>query len=109
MKLYPLKSFLFWVEDHLTGFFIWAGTPQWVHGLLVMGIYRTLAWVVSVMLPPTAIFFQLFTLLEYIGYLPRVAFNLDNFFKKARAHGKQTLTMCMGFGCIGHAEQHAGQ
>lgn len=94
-----IASFLFWVEDNLTYFFAWVGTPTWVHGLLVMGIYRTLAWVVSVMLPPMAIFFPLFTLLEDLGYLPRVAFNLDNFFKKACAHGKQALTMCMGFGC----------
>jgi ferrous iron transport protein B len=99
---YPSKvifSFLFMIEDRLTAFFAWAGMPQWVHGILVMGIYRTLAWVVSVMLPPMAIFFPLFTLLEDLGYLPRVAFNLDNFFKKACAHGKQALTMCMGFGC----------
>lgn len=94
-----IATFLFWVEDKLTDFFIWAGTPQWVYGMLVMGIYRTLAWVVSVMLPPMAIFFPLFTLLEDLGYLPRVAFNLDNIFKKAGAHGKQALTMCMGFGC----------
>ena len=62
------------------------------------GVYRTVAWVVSVMLPPMAIFFPLFTLLEDCGYLPRIAFNLDNFFRKA-CHGKQSLTMCMGFGC----------
>ena len=90
---------LFWVEDRLTIFFTWLGTPAWVHGLLVLGMYRTLAWVVSVMLPPMAIFFPLFTLLEDLGYLPRVAFNLDNYFKKACACGKQALTMCMGFGC----------
>jgi ferrous iron transport protein B len=94
-----LSDILFWIEDQLTDFFTWAGTPAWVYGILVMGIYRTLAWVVSVMLPPMAIFFPLFTLLEDLGYLPRVAFNLDNFFKKACAHGKQALTMCMGFGC----------
>ncbi|NSW90084.1 MAG: ferrous iron transport protein B [Firmicutes bacterium] len=94
-----IASFLFWFEDILTDCFAWAGTPPWIHGLLVMGIYKTLAWVVSVMLPPMAIFFPLFTLLEDLGYLPRVAFNLDNFFKKACAHGKQALTMCMGFGC----------
>ncbi|MEA4923727.1 MAG: ferrous iron transport protein B [Syntrophomonadaceae bacterium] len=94
-----LATFFFWFEDRLTDFFTWAGTPSWVHGLLVMGIYRTLAWVVSVMLPPMAIFFPLFTLLEDLGYLPRAAFNLDNYFKKACAHGKQALTMCMGFGC----------
>ena len=62
-------------------------------------MYKTLAWVISVMLPPMAIFFPLFTLLEDLGYLPRIAFNLDNFFRKAGAHGKQSLTMCMGFGC----------
>lgn len=90
-----IADFLFWIEDRLTGFCIWAGAPNWVHGLFVMGMYRTLAWVVSVMLPPMAIFFPLFTLLEDLGYLPRVAFNLDKFFKKACAHGKQALTMCM--------------
>lgn len=94
-----LANFLFGIEDRLTAFFAWAGTPAWVHGILVLGIYRTLAWVVSVMLPPMAIFFPLFTLLEDLGYLPRVAFNLDSFFKRACAHGKQALTMCMGFGC----------
>lgn len=94
-----IAAFLFWIEERLTDFFMWAGAPDWLHGILVMGVYRTLAWVVSVMLPPMAIFFPLFTLLEDLGYLPRVAFNLDNFFKKACAHGKQALTMCMGFGC----------
>lgn len=73
--------------------------PAWLISLLVDGVYKTLAWVVSVMLPPMAIFFPLFTLLEDLGYLPRVAFNMDNFFRKAGAHGKQALTMCMGFGC----------
>lgn len=90
---------LFWVEDRLLEFFHWISAPEWVTGLLVNGVYRTLAWVVSVMLPPMAIFFPLFTLLEDLGYLPRVAFNLDNFFRKAGAHGKQSLSMCMGFGC----------
>ena len=94
-----LASFLFGIQDQLTELFSQLGTPPWVHGILVLGIYRTLAWVVSVMLPPMAIFFPLFTLLEDLGYLPRVAFNLDNFFKKSCAHGKQALTMCMGFGC----------
>ena len=94
-----LASFLFGIEDHLTDFFLQSGAPPWVHGVLVLGVYRTLAWVVSVMLPPMAIFFPLFTLLEDLGYLPRVAFNLDNFFKKSCAHGKQALSMCMGFGC----------
>jgi ferrous iron transport protein B len=73
--------------------------PGWLSGLLFDGIYLATAWVVSVMLPPMAIFFPLFTLLEDFGYLPRVAFNLDSMFRKAGAHGKQALTMCMGFGC----------
>jgi ferrous iron transport protein B len=90
---------LFYIEDCLTDISISLGLPEWLYGALVLGVYRTLAWVVSVMLPPMAIFFPLFTLLEDLGYLPRVAFNLDNFFKKARAHGKQALTMCMSFGC----------
>jgi len=77
----------------------WAGIPSWIDGLLVDGVYRATAWVVSVMLPPMAIFFPLFTLLEDFGYLPRVAFNLDALFRRAGAHGKQALTMCMGFGC----------
>ncbi len=76
-----------------------AGAPEWLQQVLVMGIYKTLAWVVSVMLPPMAIFFPLFTLLEDAGYLPRVAFNMDRCFQRACAHGKQSLTMCMGFGC----------
>lgn len=94
-----LAKGLFWIEGQLTVFFNWLGTLEWVHDALVLGVYRTLAWVVSVMLPPMAIFFPLFTFLEDSGYLPRVAFNLDHFFKKACAHGKQALTMCMGFGC----------
>jgi len=87
------------LEDSLSLFFQWINAPSWLHDVLVLGIFRTLAWVVSVMLPPMAIFFPLFTLLEDLGYLPRVAFNLDNFFKKSYACGKQALTMCMGFGC----------
>lgn len=94
-----LATGLFWLEERLSNFFVSNGLPGWLHRALVMGVYRTLAWVVSVMLPPMAIFFPLFTLLEDLGYLPRIAFNLDSFFKKACAHGKQALTMCMGFGC----------
>jgi len=75
------------------------GLPWWLDGLLIDGMYLATAWVVSVMLPPMAIFFPLFTLLEDFGYLPRVAFNLDNIFKKSGAHGKQSLSMMMGFGC----------
>ncbi|MFO7446986.1 MAG: nucleoside recognition domain-containing protein [Ignavibacteriaceae bacterium] len=73
--------------------------PWWLSGVLIDGAYLALAWVISVMLPPMAIFFPLFTLLEDFGYLPRVAFNMDNLFRKAGAHGKQALTMSMGFGC----------
>jgi ferrous iron transport protein B len=76
-----------------------ARAPSWLSGFLVDGVYLGLAWVVSVMLPPMAIFFPLFTLLEDLGYLPRVAFNLDWLFKRAGAHGKQALTMVRGFGC----------
>lgn len=94
-----LADGLFRLEALLSEFILWTGAPAWVHGILVTGVYRTLAWVVSVMLPPMAIFFPLFTLLEDLGYLPRVAFNLDYYFKRACAHGKQALTMCMGFGC----------
>ncbi len=75
------------------------GAPEWLHGALVLGVYRVLAAVVAVMLPPMAIFFPLFTLLEDVGYLPRVAYNLDRPFHRCRACGKQALTMCMGFGC----------
>lgn len=94
-----ISNFLFGIEDKLTLWFNNINAPAWLHGVLILGLYRTLAWVVSVMLPPMAIFFPLFTLLEDLGYLPRVAFNLDHLFKKACAHGKQCLTMCMGFGC----------
>ncbi|AUM98302.1 iron transporter FeoB [Clostridium botulinum] len=94
-----LAKMLFFIEDKLTQFFNYINAPSWLHGILVLGIYRTLAWVISVMLPPMAIFFPIFTLLEDAGYLPRIAFNLDHAFKKACAHGKQALTMCMGFGC----------
>ncbi|MDD3193205.1 MAG: ferrous iron transport protein B [Oscillospiraceae bacterium] len=94
-----LSTGLFWVEGRLAALFGWIGVPQILCDMLVHGAYRTLAWVVSVMLPPMAIFFPLFTLLEDLGYLPRVAFNLDRYFKKCSACGKQGLTMCMGFGC----------
>ena len=75
------------------------GLPWWLNGFLFDGVYLAVAWVIAVMLPPMAIFFPLFTLLEDFGYLPRVAFNMDNLFKKSGAHGKQALTMSMGFGC----------
>ncbi len=94
-----ISSVLFGLEAEITKLFLFYNWPTWLHGALIEGVYRTLAWVISVMLPPMAIFFPLFTLLEDLGYLPRVAFNLDHYFKKASAHGKQALTMCMGFGC----------
>ncbi|MDE2653198.1 MAG: ferrous iron transport protein B [Gemmatimonadota bacterium] len=87
------------VHPMLNGFGSWAGLPWWLSGFLFDGVYLATAWVVSVMLPPMAIFFPLFTLLEDFGYLPRVAFNLDSLFRRAGAHGKQALTMSMGFGC----------
>ena len=94
-----LSTLLFGFEKQLAAFCTALHAPDWVRELFVSGIYRTLAWVVSVMLPPMAIFFPLFTLLEDSGYLPRIAFNMDHAFQKARTHGKQALTMAMGFGC----------
>ncbi len=94
-----LADGLFWVQERLSDLFVLIGAPEWLHGMLVLGAYRVLAFVVSVMLPPMAIFFPLFTLLEDSGYLPRIAYNLDKPFKCCRACGKQALTMCMGFGC----------
>ncbi len=83
----------------LQGFGATIGLPVWLNGLLFDGMYLATAWVIAVMLPPMAIFFPLFTLLEDFGYLPRVAFNMDRMFQRVGAHGKQALTMCMGFGC----------
>ena len=90
---------LFWVGDKIEVLLNNIGVPLIIVDALISGVYRVLAWVVAVMLPPMAIFFPLFTLLEDIGYLPRIAFNLDPIFKKCGACGKQALTMCMGFGC----------
>lgn len=94
-----LSDLLFFIQEKLTISFRNLHIPTFLHGALVLGVYRTVAWVVSVMLPPMAIFFPLFTLLEDLGYLPRVSFNMDNFLEKAGTNGKQALTMCMGFGC----------
>ena len=94
-----LSRLLMGWQEPLRRLFQALGAPWWLEGALVDGVYRTVAWVVSVMLPPMAIFFPLFTLLEDAGYLPRVAFNLDHFFRRAGAHGRQSLTMCMGLGC----------
>ncbi len=94
-----LAAGLFRLQALLTALFTHWQAPAWLHGALVLGVYRVLAWVISVMLPPMAIFFPLFTLLEDAGYLPRMAYNLDRPFRRCRACGKQALTMCMGFGC----------
>ena len=100
--MYPsqmIATALFWIEDQASTLFTNIGIPWWITGFLWHGVYRGLAWVIAVMLPPMAIFFPMFTIMEDLGYLPRVAFNLDWMFKKAGAHGKQSLTMAMGFGC----------
>jgi ferrous iron transport protein B len=94
-----IASMLFWVEGRAAAMFEGIGAPWWLTGFVWHGVFRGLAWVISVMLPPMAIFFPLFTILEDFGYLPRVAFNLDFLFRRAGAHGKQALTMAMGFGC----------
>ncbi len=94
-----LASFFGWIEGYLTLGFEAVHAPAWLHGILILGLFRGTSWVISVMLPPMAIFFPAFALLENYGYLPRVAFNLDRLFKKSGAHGKQSLTMAMGFGC----------
>ncbi len=94
-----LHIILFGLQDRLLVMLTFLDAPLVFIDVLLNGVYQTVAWVVSVMLPPMAIFFPLFTLLEDSGYLPRVAFNMDRCFRRAGAHGKQVLTMCMGFGC----------
>jgi len=94
-----IATILFGFGERARALFVGWNVPWWITGFVWDGVYRGLAWVVSVMLPPMAIFFPAFTFLEDLGYLPRVAFNLDWLFKKAGAHGKQSLTMAMGFGC----------
>ncbi len=94
-----LSSMFSHIENYLFSALSMLGIPLKVNEALTFGVFRVLSWVVSVMLPPMAIFFPLFTLLEDIGYLPRIAYNLDKPFKKCSACGKQALTMCMGFGC----------
>ncbi|OAB48420.1 nucleoside recognition domain-containing protein [Paenibacillus antarcticus] len=94
-----LASFFGIIEGYLTAGFQAIHAPDWLHGVLVLGLYRGTSWVISVMLPPMMIFFPVFALLENFGYLPRVAFNMDRLFKKSGGHGKQALTMSMGFGC----------
>ena len=94
-----LSQFFSFLRPILENFFVNINTPSWLLSLLFNGVYKTVTWIVSVMLPPMCIFFPLFTLLEDLGYLPRIAFNLDKCFKKCCSSGKQALTMCMGFGC----------
>ena len=94
-----LFKFFGWLQVKISEGLIYINSPLWIIDMLVNGIYQTLTWVISVMLPPMAIFFPLFTFLEDLGYLPRIAFNMDGFFKKACCSGKQMITMCMGFGC----------
>lgn len=94
-----LSNFFNFIEGKLVYLFESINSPDWLIGILIYGMFRTLGWVTAVMLPPMAIFFPLFTILEDLGYLPRIAFNLDGFFRKACTSGKQALTMCMGFGC----------
>ena len=94
-----LSAALFSLEEPLHSLLLRLCAPPWLCDAVVSGVWRTLAWVVSVMLPPMAIFFPLFTLLEDVGVLPRIAFCCDGTFRRVGAHGKQALTMCMGFGC----------
>lgn len=88
-----------WIQGKLIIFANYIHLPEWLSNMIIYGVYQTLTWIISVMLPPMAIFFPLFTILEDLGYLPRIAFNMDGFFKKACCSGKQMITMCMGFGC----------
>ena len=99
---YP-SEFLFsifgWLQNKLLIFASYINCPSWLSDMLILGVYQTLTWIISVMLPPMAIFFPLFTFLEDLGYLPRIAFNMDGLFRKCCCSGKQMITMCMGFGC----------
>ena len=94
-----LFTFFGWIQEKLVIFANFVHCPEWIANMLILGVYQTLTWIISVMLPPMAIFFPLFTILEDLGYLPRIAFNMDGFFKKCCCTGKQMITMCMGFGC----------
>lgn len=94
-----LFSVFAWLQEKLFLLADFLHCPDWLSSMLISGVYQTLTWIVAVMLPPMAIFFPLFTILEDLGYLPRIAFNLDGFFKKCCCTGKQMITMCMGFGC----------
>lgn len=94
-----LSNFFGWIQDKLIYGANVIHMPEWLSSLLILGVYQTVTWIIAVMLPPMAIFFPLFTIMEDLGYLPRIAFNMDKCFKKACTNGKQMITMCMGFGC----------
>ncbi len=94
-----LQHFFLIIQNYLLALFTFLNFPPLLTNMLVFGLFKTLSWIIAVMLPPMAIFFPLFGILEDFGFLPRIAFNLDYYFKKVNAHGKQALTMCMGFGC----------
>ncbi len=100
-----LSNGLFWVQEQLEVLLAWLGAPLWLQDMLTQGVWRTVSWVVAVMLPPMAIFFPLFTLLEDVGYLPRVAYNLDRPFRACRSCGKQALTMMMEYIILYHKRQ----
>ena len=87
------------IQSKLLIFFDFIHSPAWLKNMVVLGVFQTVTWIISVMLPPMAIFFPLFSFLEDLGFLPRLAFNMDGFFSKAKTNGKQMITMCMGFGC----------
>lgn len=91
-----LFSFFSWIQNKLLILFDFLHSPIWLKDMLVLGVYQTLTWIIAVMLPPMAIFFPLFTFLEDLGFLPRIAFNMDGLFSKAKTSGKQMITMCMG-------------
>ena len=94
-----LSNFFGIIQEKLMYWANYINMPAWLSSMLILGVYQTVTWIVAVMLPPMAIFFPLFTILEDLGYLPRIAFNMDKCFKKACTNGKQMITMCMGFGC----------
>ena len=94
-----LFNFFEKIQEKLLYIFDFIHSPEWLKNMLVLGVFQTVTWIISVMLPPMAIFFPLFTFLEDLGFLPRLAFNMDGFFSKAFTNGKQMITMCMGFGC----------
>ena len=94
-----LFKFFSWLKDIIANILVAIHIPSVIRDLLINGVYQVLTWVIAVMLPPMAIFFPLFTILEDLGVLPRIAFNLDGYFERANTCGKQALTMCMGFGC----------